>query len=342
MARYALTMLRLRLVGEIAAEVDGDSRPLPPGRPRGLLAWLALRPGLQPRSRRRLASSGPTCSTRAPAPASAARSGPSAARSARRRSSRRAIASALAADAWVDVLEAERLRAEGRCDEALALVRRRVPPGLDEEWALDAQDEHRERLVALLEELAAAAARDGDLRRAVALTRRQAALEPLSEEIHRGADAPARRSRRPGRRARRVHRAPQPPRHPAPNGAVARDAAARRRAPPEASPRRLPRSRFDCSAPTGQTFVGRGNRARADRRSLAPRLRGRRRGAGRPAGGRGRHRQVTADARFAAEAGPRARRCSTARARNSRSSPTPPSRRRSAAKRRSGRRSRRT
>ncbi len=179
-------MLRLRLVGEIAAEVDGDGRPLPPGRPRALLGWLALRPGPHPRTAVALASSGPTSSTRAPARASAARSGRCAARSARRRSSRHATASASRQDTWVDVLEAERLRAEGRGDEALALREGPFLPGLDDEWALEAQEEHRDRLVvAARGACGRRRARHGDLRAAVALTRRQAALEPLSEEIHR-------------------------------------------------------------------------------------------------------------------------------------------------------------
>ena len=183
-ARYALTMLRLRLVGEIAAEVDGEPRSLPAGRPRALLAWLALRPGPQPR----------------PAVASvfwpdvlddsARASLRSALWALRRALGEEALVATrdrvgLAPDTWVDVLEADRLRREGRPEEALALCDGPFLPGLDEEWAHEAQDEHRDRVVALLEELAATATREGDLRRAVALTRRQAALEPLSEEIHR-------------------------------------------------------------------------------------------------------------------------------------------------------------
>ena len=177
-------MLRLQLVGEIAAEVGGESRSLPAGRPRALLAWLALRPGLQPRPS--------VASVFWPdvLDESARASLRSALWALRRALGEEALVATrdrvgLAPDTWVDVLEADRLRAEGRPDEALALCDGAFLPGLDEEWALEAQDEHRERLVALLEELAAAAARDGDLRRSVALTRRQAALEPLSEEIHR-------------------------------------------------------------------------------------------------------------------------------------------------------------
>ncbi len=177
-------MLRLRLVGEITAEVDGDDRPLPPGRPRALLAWLALRPGLQPRTS--------VASVFWPdvLDDSARASLRSALWTLRRALGEDAIVATrdrvgLPQDTWVDVLEAERLRAAGRAEEALELCDGPFLAGLEDEWALEAQDEQRERLVTLLEELAAAAARKGDLRRAVALTRRQAALEPLSEEIHR-------------------------------------------------------------------------------------------------------------------------------------------------------------
>ena len=177
-------MLRLRLVGEITAEVDGDDRPLPPGRPRALLAWLALRPGPQPRTS--------VASVFWPdvLDDSARASLRSALWTLRRALGEDAIVATrdrvgLPQDTWVDVLEAERLRAAGRAEEALALCDGPFLAGLEDEWALEAQDEQRERLVTLLEELAAAAARKGDLRGAVALTRRQAALEPLSEEIHR-------------------------------------------------------------------------------------------------------------------------------------------------------------
>ena len=181
---YALTMLQLRLVGEVAAEVDGESRPLPPGRPRALLAWLALHPGLHPRTA--------VASVFWPdvLDESARASLRSALWTLRRQLGENALVATrervgLAPDTSVDVLEADSLRAQGRYDEALALCEGTLLPGLEDEWALEAQNDHRERVVSLLEELAAAAADSGDLRLAVTLTRRQAALEPLSEEIHR-------------------------------------------------------------------------------------------------------------------------------------------------------------
>jgi DNA-binding SARP family transcriptional activator len=177
-------MLRLRLIGEIAAEIDGEGRQLPPGRPRALLGWLALRPGPQPRTTAASVFWPDVLDD------SARASLRSALWALRRALGEDALVATrdrvgLAPDTWVDVLEAERLRVAGQADEALALLEGPFLPGLDDEWALEAQDEHRDRLVSLLEELASAAERDGDLRQAVALTRRQAALEPLSEEIHR-------------------------------------------------------------------------------------------------------------------------------------------------------------
>ena len=210
-------MLRLRLVGEIAAEVDGESRSLPAGRPRALLAWLALRPGLQPRSA--------VASVFWPdvLDESARASLRSALWTLRRSLGEEALVATrdrvgLAEGTWVDVLEADRLRADGRPEEALALCDGDFLPGLEEEWALAAQDEHRERLVGLLEELAAVAARDGR----PAPRRRPDETAGGARAALRGdpprADAPARRRRRPGCRTRRVRRASQPPRHAAAHG----------------------------------------------------------------------------------------------------------------------------
>lgn len=177
-------MLRVRLVGEVAAEVDGAARPLPPGRPLSLLGWLALNPGAHPRAE--------------VAPRfwpdvldeSARASLRSALWTLRRSLGDEALVATrdrvgLARDAWVDVLEADRLRNEGRWDDALALCDGALLPGVEDEWVLDAREAHRERIVSLLEALALEAERSGDARRAVELTRRQAALEPLSEECHR-------------------------------------------------------------------------------------------------------------------------------------------------------------
>src|SRR5690348_15032759 len=44
-------MLRIRVLGDLAVELDGEQRSLPPGRAAALLGWLALNPGLHPRAR---------------------------------------------------------------------------------------------------------------------------------------------------------------------------------------------------------------------------------------------------------------------------------------------------
>lgn len=177
-------MLRVRLVGEVTVEDDGEGRPLPPGRPLSLLGWLALNPGLHPRT------------------AVASRFWPDVLDASARASLRSALwvlrralgpdglvttrdRIGLAEGAWVDVLEAEQLCAEGRCEEALALCDGTLLAGLEDEWVFEARDAHRDRTVAVLEALARSAEQGGDARRAVELTRRQAALEPLSEGIHR-------------------------------------------------------------------------------------------------------------------------------------------------------------
>jgi DNA-binding SARP family transcriptional activator len=182
-ASESLTPLRVRLVGEVSAEVGGDARALPAGRPLSLFAWLALNPGLHPRSAVAprfwpgVLDESARASLRSALWALRRSLGDDALRATRDRVG--------LADAWVDVLEAERLAAAGRADEALALCDGAFLPGVDDDWAAEARDEHRERTVRVLEALAVDAERRGDVRRAVELTRRQAALEPLGEGVHR-------------------------------------------------------------------------------------------------------------------------------------------------------------
>lgn len=180
-------MLRIHTVREFRVEVDGVERtPASFDRATALLAWLALNPGLHPRG------------------AIAARFWPDVLDESARASLRSALWSlrrelggsngslvstrerlGLADDVWVDVLEAERLRQHGRPGEALELLDGELLPGLLDDWAFEARDEHRARNAALLEELASAAEAAGDTRRSVELSRRAAVLDPLSEEAHR-------------------------------------------------------------------------------------------------------------------------------------------------------------
>ena len=335
-------MLRLRLVGEIAAEVDGESRPLPPGRPRALLAWLALRPGLQPRAAVASAfwpdvlDDSARASLRSALWALRALLGEEALVAARDRVG-------LPPDTWVDVLEAERLSAAGDLEEALELCDGPFLPGIDDEWALEAQDEHRERVVRLLEAVAAAAGRDGDLRRAVVLTRRQAALEPLSEEIHRSL---MRRLDAVGDRGAALAEYTELRTASSPVSAPARRG--RRSSSPtrcaKASPRpRRPRFQSVSSEPTGP-------RSSAARRELARIDAAWRRVVARAAvphrSSCSQERRESASHGSSRASRPRrappARPSSTAPVRSSRSSRMRPSRRRSAARRPSGRRSRRS
>jgi DNA-binding SARP family transcriptional activator len=181
-------MLRIHAIGDFRVEVGGEDRtPAAFDRAAALLAWLALNPGLHTRS------------------AVAARFWPDVLDESARASLRSALWAlrrqlgeeangalvatrdrvGLGDGVWVDVSEAERLRAAGQLEEALALAEGELLPGLEDEWAFEARDEHRARTAAVLEQLAAASEEAGDLRRAADLSRRAAALEPLSEEAHR-------------------------------------------------------------------------------------------------------------------------------------------------------------
>ncbi len=86
---------------------------------------------------------------------------------------------------WVDVRELEALVAAGRDDEALALADGELLAGVEGDWIDQPRERHRERTGELLGRLIEQAAQEGDLARAADLSRRRAALDPLSEEVHR-------------------------------------------------------------------------------------------------------------------------------------------------------------
>ncbi|MDP8968579.1 MAG: AAA family ATPase [Actinomycetota bacterium] len=179
-------MLSLRLLGGLALEVDGKALPAPGGRCGSLLAWLALHPGMQPRSR------------------VAARLWPDVLDESARRSLRSALLDlrrALGPDVgrylratrdevglWpleqvcVDVRAFASAVAEGRLEQALALAQGELLAGFEHDWVYDARDAHREELARAIECLAADAERRGELPTAIAYTRRLVALDPLAEE----------------------------------------------------------------------------------------------------------------------------------------------------------------
>ena len=181
-------MLRIHAIGRFRVEVDGEDRTSPAfDRATALLAWLALNPGLHARS------------------AVASRFWPDVLDESARASLRSALWSlrrqlgeqangalvatrervGLTDGVWVDAAEADRLEGLGRLEEALELGEGELLPGFEDEWVHDAREEHEARTASLLERLAEAAEAEGELGRAVELSRRAAALTPLSEESHR-------------------------------------------------------------------------------------------------------------------------------------------------------------
>ncbi|MGI8511607.1 MAG: ATP-binding protein [Solirubrobacteraceae bacterium] len=174
-------MLQVRLLGELQADLDGAPVPPPASRRAwSLLAWLALHPGDHARG------------------AVAARFWPDVLDSSARASLRSALwelRRALDAD---DALVAGRDRLALRCQTDLAEFDAQVNAGcleaavslhrgplladLDDDWVLEARDEHVERLGSALARLAVAAATPAE---AVAWARRRLALDPLDEDAAR-------------------------------------------------------------------------------------------------------------------------------------------------------------
>jgi DNA-binding SARP family transcriptional activator/tetratricopeptide (TPR) repeat protein len=183
-------MMRVRLLGEMTLEVDGRQLELPASRRvRSLLGVLALE--------RRTHSRGQLAARFWPDVLDeSARTSLRSALSALRRplganadryllATRDGVALAGPDQVWTDVGEFDQLLAEGRLEDALELSRGDLLEELDDDWVYERRDEHRARVVALLERMAAAAQAAGNLTVAVAFTRRQVALDPLSEEAHR-------------------------------------------------------------------------------------------------------------------------------------------------------------
>ena len=143
-------MLRVRLFGAFALESEGVALPMPERRRAcSLLGWLALHPGMHPRSE------------------VAGRFWPDVLDSSARKSLRTelvAVRHALGAagegvlvatrdtvglvgDAvFVDAREFERLVREGRLEEAVELCDGELLPGLDAEWVYEARESHRRPL----------------------------------------------------------------------------------------------------------------------------------------------------------------------------------------------------
>jgi DNA-binding SARP family transcriptional activator len=172
-------MVRVHLVGELSVEVEGERRELPHGRPAELFAWLALHPRLHPRS------------------SVAGRFWPNVLDASARASLRNAvwaIRRVLGPDAEgalvatrdrIGLADGDTVWVDARDPELLDPVDGELLPGIEEEWAVEARDEQRRRRVGVLAAAADQAETRGERARALALTRQQAELDPLSEQVHR-------------------------------------------------------------------------------------------------------------------------------------------------------------
>src|SRR5947209_108588 len=178
-------MLEVRLAGSCKLRADGAELP-PPGskRARAVLAYLALNPGPQPRSRL------------------AARFWPDVLDGSARASLRVALTELRQAlgpaagyvvatrdtvaldgsDLTVDTRAFQQALGQGDPVRALEACSAPILDDLDDDWALEARDEHMHRLGEALEQAAAAAS---DLAQAVRLTRAQVTLDPLAEATNR-------------------------------------------------------------------------------------------------------------------------------------------------------------
>jgi class 3 adenylate cyclase len=183
-------MLRVNLLGEMTLELDGRQLELPASRrARSLMGLLALERRAHPRAQ--LAARfwpdvlDESARTSLRSALSAVRRALGADADRHLLASRDTVALAGPDQVWTDVGEFERLVAESRFEDALELSRGELLEDLDDDWVYERREEHRAGVVSLLELMAVAAQAAGDLAAAVALTRRQVVLDPLSEEAHR-------------------------------------------------------------------------------------------------------------------------------------------------------------
>jgi DNA-binding SARP family transcriptional activator/tetratricopeptide (TPR) repeat protein len=176
-------MLQVRLLGEVAAEREGEQVTLPPPAGR-LLALLALRPGPHDRE------------------AAAALLWPGSARPAARANLRTAVwalrkavgndpliasrtAVGLRPDAVaVDLADCRGRAAAGDVAAAAALCRGELLPGFADDWAEAARRQQRAELAEALASRAVAAERDGDPAAAARWSRLRCELDPLDEAAH--------------------------------------------------------------------------------------------------------------------------------------------------------------
>jgi DNA-binding SARP family transcriptional activator len=181
--------LRIRTLGALEIDIAGAAVVLPPGRRiRGLLAWLALHPGLHPRGRLAGWLWPEVPDPRARASLRSAlwglrdALGPHG--SAFLITDRQSVG--LRADGVsVDVAEFSRLAGAGRLREAVALSRGELLHEFEDDWVFEAREAHTRHLAAVLGRLAREAGEAGDAQAALDWSRQRAAVAPLDEEAGR-------------------------------------------------------------------------------------------------------------------------------------------------------------
>jgi DNA-binding SARP family transcriptional activator len=183
-------MLTVRVIGPMGLQLDGAAIETPANRREwSLLAWLAINPGTHARAElaARFWPDVLDASARASLRSAlwALRRALGHGGAAYVQSSRDRVGLNDAGGVWVDALEFARLLERSELERAVELGDGELLAGFDEPWAADARAAHRERLTAALEQLARGADARGALTAAVALTRRQVALDPLAEEPNR-------------------------------------------------------------------------------------------------------------------------------------------------------------
>ncbi|HEV2060205.1 MAG TPA: AAA family ATPase, partial [Solirubrobacteraceae bacterium] len=182
-------MLRVRLLGELTVEVDGQRVEVPSGRTRSLFAWLALRRGSHRRSEVAarfwpdILDTSARASLRTAVWALRKALGPAADDALI--ATRDRVGISAGPSVWTDLGAFEALVAEGRLREAVEMCRGEVLADFDDEWVLEARSEHNNRLMDVLGQLAVAAEASGEPEAALEWTRRQATVDPLAEDVHR-------------------------------------------------------------------------------------------------------------------------------------------------------------
>ncbi len=178
-------MLDIRLAGGLELRVEGAKIALPASRrARAVLALLALNPGPQPRGRLAarfwpdVLDESARASLRVALTELRQALGPAAGYLV---ATRETVALA-GPDLRVDVREFQLRIDDGTPARALDACSAPILDGFDEEWAIEAREDHAHRLAAALESAAADAA---DPAEAVQLTRAEVALDPLAEAPNR-------------------------------------------------------------------------------------------------------------------------------------------------------------